>query len=331
MGETTADASGDAALAELLRSRLGGRHPVAAVATVAGGLARTAVLGAPSQSRFEIGSISKGITGMLYVDAIERGELSPQSRLGEFLPLDGCPAAEVTLASLSTHTSGLPRLAPGTGVLKKSLDLWRHGSNPYGESLEALLVDARWAGLKPTRRPSYSNLGFELLGHAVAAGVGSSYPALLRERIAEPLGLASFGVAANPAELGEHDLLGRSARGRVREAWTGEAIAPAGGIRSTIGDMATLTAALLDGTAPGAGALDPVMDMTGPAVRLGAAWITLDAKGRLVTWHNGGTGGFRSWMGLDREAGTGVVLVSATAASVDRPGFDLLAGLTPSP
>jgi hypothetical protein len=40
-----------------------------------------------------------------------------------------------------------------------------------------------------------------------------------------------------------------------------------------------------------------------------------------------GTGGFRSCVGLDRTAGTGVVLLSATAAPVGRQGFRLLAGL----
>ena len=55
--------------------------------------------------------------------------------------------------------------------------------------------------------------------------------------------------------------------------------------------------------------------------------MTLEVKGRAVTWHNGGTGGFRSWVGLDRKAGTGVVLLTATAASVDRHGFRLLAKL----
>jgi CubicO group peptidase (beta-lactamase class C family) len=326
---TTPDAAGDPDLTELLRSRLGRRHPVAAIATVSGETRSTAVLGAPLESRFEIGSISKGVTGLLYVDAVERGEVAPETLLGALLPLGDSPAAGVTLASLSTHTSGLPRLAPAPGLLTRSIDLWRRGTNPYGESLAELLVDARRAEVKPRRRPSYSNLGFELLGHAVAAASGSSFQALLRERISERLGATSFGVAATPGELGAHDLLGRTTRGRSQEAWTGEAIGPAGGIRSTIGDMVTLAAALLDGTAPGMRALDPVMEMTGPAVHIGAAWITLESKGRPVTWHNGGTGGFRTWMGLDRGAGSGVVVLSATSASVDRHGFDLLASLAP--
>lgn len=88
--------------------------------------------------------------------------------------------------------------------------------------------------------------------------------------------------------------------------------------------MARLTAALLDGSAAGVGALDPVASF-GVGARIGAAWITVEVDGRPVTWHNGGTGGFRSWLGLDRATGTGLVLLSATAASVDRQGFALLA------
>jgi CubicO group peptidase (beta-lactamase class C family) len=126
------------------------------------------------------------------------------------------------------------------------------------------------------------------------------------------------------AELRSTAVTGRNARGRMREAWTGEAVAPAGGIRSSVSDMARLAQALLDGSAPGCAALDPVQNFTGRAVRIGAGWVTLQVQGREVTWHNGGTGGFRTWMGLDRKAGTAVVLLSATAISVDRHGFAML-------
>ena len=70
-------------------------------------------------------------------------------------------------------------------------------------------------------------------------------------------------------------------------------------------------------------------NFAGPAARIGAAWMTLEVKGRAITWHNGGTGGFRSWVGLDREAGTAVVISTATAASVDRQAFRLLRGTEP--
>lgn len=97
-----------------------------------------------------------------------------------------------------------------------------------------------------------------------------------------------------------------------------------------VGDLATLVSALLQGRAPGMGALDPVMPFQGRSQRIGAGWLTLTGRGSEVTWHNGGTGGFRSFVGLDRASGTGVALVTGTARSVDGAGFRLLAEVSGS-
>lgn len=317
----------DPALAARLGTVLGSGHSRFAVATVAGGKVSVAAAGVPLDADFEIGSISKGITGLLYADACNRREISADMTLGELLPLADCEAARVTLASVSRHSSGLPRLPAVAHPLRRTLSLWLRGANPYGEDLEELLAQAGTVRVRDPR-PRYSNLGFELLGHAVAAGAGLSYRNLVTERLSAPLSLTSLYTPSAAADLEPDALTGRSRFGRPKQTWTGEALAPAGGIRASIGDMGRLTRALLDGSAPGISALDPVADFAGPAVRIGAAWITLQAKGRSVTWHNGATGGFSSWIGLDRDANTGVVLMSATSASVDRHGFRLLEELT---
>jgi CubicO group peptidase (beta-lactamase class C family) len=309
-------------LGELRRS-----HPRLAVATLLRGETTATVTGVPLEADFEVGSVSKAITGLLYVDACGRGEVQPSTTLGELLPLGGCPAANLSLASVSTHSSGLPRLPHYADMWKRSYALWRHGRNPYGEGLAELLAQVRTVRLKPPR-PRYSNLGFELLGHAVAAGAGLTFKELVAERLSNPLGLRATYVPATESELGPHALIGTNRKGRRQDPWVGEALGPAGGIRSTIGDMATLAGALLDGSAPGIPALDPAVNFAGPAARIGAAWMTLEAKGRTVTWHNGATGGFSSWIGLDREAGTAAVLLSATTGSLDRHGFRILAQLT---
>ncbi|RIQ20423.1 serine hydrolase, partial [Jiangella rhizosphaerae] len=106
--------------------------------------------------------------------------------------------------------------------------------------------------------------------------------------------------------------------------WAGGALGPAGGVRASIRDLARLVEALLDGTAPGVAALDPVARFGG-RTRIGAGWVTTTLPGREVTWHNGASGGFRSWVGLDRAADTGVAVLSATAAAVDGAGLQLLA------
>ncbi|MEV0384997.1 serine hydrolase domain-containing protein [Nonomuraea sp. NPDC050643] len=279
---------GDPALATRIEELLGSRHPVAAAALISPRDVTVAARGVGLDTAFEIGSISKAVTGLLYADALDRGEIRHDSALGESLPLGEVPAARLTLAALSRHRSGLPGLPRSARPLRRAFALWRHGVNPYDDSLRQLLAQARTV------------------------------------RVVGPLGLAHVHLPATADELGPDALVGRSSRGRPRQPWAGEAIGPAGGIRASIQDMARLMAALLDGSAPGIAALDPVAPF-GKGARIGAGWITIVVEGRQVVWHNGGTGGFRSWAGLDRESGTGAVILSATSASVDRHGLTLLA------
>lgn len=175
-------------------------------------------------------------------------------------------------------------------------------------------------------RSAYSNLGFQLLGHAVASAAGTTYAELVADRLAAPLGLRETYVASTSDDIRPGALDGRTRRGRPAEPWTGEAFGPAGGVRSSIADMARLAGALLDGSAPGIAALDPVAPM-GRGGRIGAAWITLELGGHEVCFHNGRSGGFASWLGIDRTDGTAAAILSATSASVDRHRFHLLSTL----
>ena len=298
-------------------------HRVAATAVVTPAGTRVAIRGAAREAEFEIGSVSKALTGLLYADSLEHGEVRPETPLAELLPLAATSVGAVTLGSLATHRSGLPRLPAAAHPWRSTWALWRHGTNPYGENLPEFLDQCRPVPLgRP--RPNYSNMGFALLGHALAAAAGTDFAGLLAERLARPLALPAVSVPATPAELTPRSLAGTSRRGRTVEAWTGEGIGPAGGVRAPIDALALLLEALLAGTAPGAGALDPVADFR-PGARIGAGWLVTRARGGAVTWHNGGTGGFRSFVGLDRAAGVGVAVVTATARSVDGPGFALLA------
>ena len=45
----------------------------------------------------------------------------------------------------------------------------------------------------------------------------------------------------------------------------------------------------------------------------------------MITWHNGGTGGTRTMLALDRERGQAVVMMGNTARWVDRAGLTLAA------
>jgi len=278
----------------------------------------------PEQGDAEIGSLSKGVTGLLYAEAVDRGEVRAEDRLDQHLPLEGCPAGAVTLGALAQHRSGLPRMPAMDDLWSRSWRLWRHQANPYGDDLDALLRQTRATRLRRRRRPEYSNLGFQLLGHALAHAAGTTYAGLVRSRVADPLGLTSWYVPSTPRELRDTAVHGTTRRGRPAAPWTGEGLGPAGGIRSSIDDLATVLRALVERRAPGMGALTPTAPLAGPAVRIGAGWLTTRVEDRPLTWHNGATGGWRSFLGIDVERGRGCALVLGTARSVDATAVALL-------
>jgi D-alanyl-D-alanine-carboxypeptidase/D-alanyl-D-alanine-endopeptidase len=63
-------------------------------------------------------------------------------------------------------------------------------------------------------------------------------------------------------------------------------------------------------------------------MRLG--WLLVRSPEPLgpLLWHSGGTNGFRSFVGVLRDRGIAVVVLSNTARSVDRLGFQLVRALS---
>ncbi|MEO5902736.1 MAG: DUF3471 domain-containing protein, partial [Gemmatimonadaceae bacterium] len=62
----------------------------------------------------------------------------------------------------------------------------------------------------------------------------------------------------------------------------------------------------------------------GPNNMIGLAWNTVTVFGLPVTWHNGGTGGFRTFIGIDSQNQRGVIVLSNSTNSPDDIGFHIL-------
>jgi CubicO group peptidase (beta-lactamase class C family) len=273
----------------------------------------TTGFGADDDTEFEIGSLTKTFTGNLLQVAVERGEVTPDQTLGTVLTeLAGTPAGGVTLETLSNHTSGLPG-AP-VEMLPSLYVAVTTNRDPYEASLDELLAMAGRQELVSPGRYVYSNLGMSLLGHALARVAGTTYVDLLQDRMLDPLGMTRTRVVLEDADL-DDPTTGWSASGIAQQPWSLAAFAPAGGIRSTVGDMARYVRALLDGTAPGAAAMDPHLE--GELGAVAYAWLVLEQDDApTLTLHNGQTGGFASYLALDRAGGRGAVVLSNTASQL---------------
>jgi hypothetical protein len=112
--------------------------------------------------------------------------------------------------------------------------------------------------------------------------------------------------------------------GRSLDPWLSAGWAPAGvGVWSTARDLSQLLQEILAGTAPGVAATVPTADY-GDGERIGLGWFTSTVGGHSITWHDGAVGGFHAYVGLDRAAGRGVVLLSASTEPVDGAAEKLL-------
>ncbi len=95
--------TGDAALAARTLPHLAGALDRVSIATIDGTTVRYAHFGADDTTEYEIGSITKTFTALLLADAITRGEVTADTKVGDLLLLAGSPAADVTLAELASH------------------------------------------------------------------------------------------------------------------------------------------------------------------------------------------------------------------------------------
>ena len=286
-----------------------------------------------NETLYELGSVTKTFTAALFADAIERGEVGAEDPLSTHIPeLEGTPAGEVTLASLAQHSSGLPRLGPAFAI--ESLAASLSGGNPYGpQTRDAMITDAASAPVDPAQGPVYSNLGVALLGTALVNASGAeSYPSLLEERVLGPVGMQSTTIATTEAEVPAETTPGFLTNGASTDHWWGEGYAPTGSSTTTdIDDLAAWAAANLDGSAPGASALEPTAQFA-EGSDIGWVWQstqvtnpTADSNPTL-TWHSGGTGGFASVVMIDREAQKAVVVLGNTQQVVDPIAVSLLSG-----
>jgi serine-type D-Ala-D-Ala carboxypeptidase/endopeptidase len=115
--------------------------------------------------------------------------------------------------------------------------------------------------------------------------------------------------------------------------WDLDALAGAGAIRSTANDMLTFLAAQL-GFAPSplraamAAQLVPRRAGPMPIIDMALGWHVSKLGSGDVYWHNGGTGGYRTFFGFDPKARIGAVVLTnaATPAGGDDIGFHLIAG-----
>jgi serine-type D-Ala-D-Ala carboxypeptidase/endopeptidase len=260
---------------------------------------------------FQIGSVTKTFTALLLARRLVGGDLTLDTPVADLLPTASAVGGDrlLTVGELATHRSGLPRIP--ASMWRKALTFDDNPYRAYGD--QQLAEDLARVRLRGRGRIRYSNLGMGMLGHALARSAGTSYDALVRAEICEPLGLADT-TALPDVHQRSRLATGHKRRGKPRAvAWEFDSLAGAGALWSTGNDLLGYLEAHLD----------PPQGLLGVALRrvLGEpalAWQAIPkGKHAGLWWHNGGTAGFRSMVVLDPGSHRAALALSAVDRGVE--------------
>ena len=237
---------------------------------------------------WHIGSITKSFTATLVLQHVDRGLLSLDAPIGDYLarsPEMDPSWRALTLRQLLSHRAGLPANA-GIGAMRlRATDDLHH--------LRRTVLSGLWS--KPVTPGSfvYSNVGYVLAGYVLETVSGETWETLVQTEIAAPLNLTSLGFG--PPQ-GQGDAWGHRSilllkrpvdpmrKSADNPAWLG----PAGTLHMSLADLAKWGQAHL---AACAGALPQFLSaeacaamQTEIADQYGLGWV-VPGDGRI--WHNG--------------------------------------------
>jgi CubicO group peptidase (beta-lactamase class C family) len=252
-----------------------------------GGVERAATIGAPVDALFPSCSAFKPVVAAAVRSAAADGVLSLDTPVGSLAGRDVVPPGwDAALRPLLSHLSGLAG------------DLYEVALEGPTDGAAAADLLRRYLPLVPRVAPGrfwYSNLGYVLAGHVLAAAEDDDLLTVVRRRVLEPAGA---GVSTDPAPV-VAPAFGQATGGNASLRAAG------GGTYLHAVDLARVGSALAAGPLRGLGAASTTPDaVLAAADQHPAGGFFLDFRyGRPLLAHGGGSGAYGSAWIVDPEGG----------------------------
>lgn len=270
---------------------------------------------------FRAGSITKLVTATALLELAEEGVLSLDDEASKWLPEvesvlspEGVPA--ITLRHLLSHGSGLPRNGNG------SLDWTRPGTR-IAESDVLAALDGVTLSFSPGTSHLYSNLGVALAGIIGARASGQEFRSFVQQRVLDPLQMRAAAWDAPAAGLAPgHHPSPRGGYERAATTWRMGAMEPAGGLFTTVRDLAQFAAhGLGHGSLLDRGTLTAsqtaLLELPG-ATGIGLGWFVTEVpKLGKIAWHNGSTSDYGAFLAVSPEHDVGVAILMGSGMLSD--------------
>lgn len=260
-------------------------------------------------SVFEIGSITKLFTSSVLAQMHIENQLSIDDEIHNYLKFELHQNRSVTFRQLASHTAGLPRLPPD---LLREL-LFKKNTNPYAGYTEDRLLNYLKNQLKQKRktRYRYSNLGVGILGYVLTQVAQLSFENLLQKRIFTPLDMGSSSTVRD--KLKSRLVTGLDTKGRPADNWDLGALTAAGAMLSNVSDMVKYAKANFDSENVVYQLQQQETFRINKTFSVALGWHIYKPEPKKVSiWHahEGGTGGYSSFIALNIKKRSGVIILS---------------------
>lgn len=268
---------------------------------------------AQPDSIYQIGSITKTFTGLLLAQMAVEGRVRLDEPLRAFLP-SGTVAksggSEITLLDLATHHSGLAPMPDDFN--DRRFPTVAAGFAGYRPVDLRASIARHGVGREAAPPFVYSNWGFSLLGAALAARAGTSYPELIARRITGPLHMNDTFVVLSP-ERRQRLIQAYGDRHEPLPPWALDSFAPAGAINSTACDMLTYLEAQLRADSSALRMSQKPRALASRGARIALAWFFDEKAG--TYGHSGAISGYASYAFFNPKGDyAGIVLVNQAAS-----------------
>jgi len=296
---------------------------------------------------FEIGSITKVFTTLLLADLVKKDSIQLNELIINLLPKNDYTYSKaiknISVLNLATHTSGFPRITSRSingyfwsrGFLPLGLYDYIFGvMNPYRNyDTTKIFKDLRYVKLENQvgLKVSYSNFGMTTLGYILTHKSKMTFGSLLKTTILDTLKMKHTYVDL-PKSAFSNFADGHNKIGIKTPRWTfREGMGGAGSINSSVNDLMKFLAVNINNNNEYLHSLLEYCQTTQFKMSehrdIGLAWIKSNSEStnnKEIIWHNGATGGFRSFLGFNTETKTGIVILSNSANDVDKLAIDIL-------
>jgi len=267
---------------------------------------------------FEIGSISKVFTSTLLAQLVDEKQLNLEDKINSYFDFPFMDNIELSFLQLSNHSSGLSRLPSNLDLNKVD------PNNPYKDYGKKNLDEYLKNELSPTDSLEgsyqYSNLGAGLLAYTLSRKMNKSYEELLKNRIFSKFNLSN--TSSLRSEVNNRIVSGLNYKGEATANWDLSILAGAGGILSTIEDLAKFTLAHFNLQNKPLQASTVSTLKVDDTLEIGLAWHLIKSdSGRNWVWHNGGTGGYTSSLAMNKESQNAIIILSNVSGLSPKMGF----------